>query len=170
MTHLLSQNVFIALKGTHFWFLFDFLPVSYDSTVVLCDALRAVYVNVLRWPLDIMVKGLAIFTVNFYGNFIQYLSLPDVETVSILEISGCNLVMLTVFWKTEKPRANFPSAEMVHFLTALVCRFPVGSRYICHTDVINIPYTNNLKRGTLEIQHPNFENSRLGLIVSVHER
>ena len=23
---------------------------------------------------------------------------------------------------------------------------------------------------TLEIQHPNFENSRLGLIVSIHER
>ena len=29
---------------------------------------------------------------------------------------------------------------------------------------------NNLKRDPLEIQHPKFENSRLGFIESVHER
>ena len=29
---------------------------------------------------------------------------------------------------------------------------------------------NNLKGDPLEIQRPNFENSRLGFIVSIHER
>ena len=31
-------------------------------------------------------------------------------------------------------------------------------------------YLNNLKRDPLDIQHPKFENSRLGLIESVYER
>ena len=39
---------------------------------------------------------------------------------------------------------------------------------------ISSPYDmvrmNNLKRDPLEIQHPKFENSRLGLIKTVHER
>ena len=35
-----------------------FLPASNDSTVELCDALRAIYVSFLWWPLNIMVKGL----------------------------------------------------------------------------------------------------------------
>ena len=63
-----------------------------------------------------------------------------------------------------------PAAEMVHFLTAPVYKFHIGLQYICHINVINISYTNNLKRDHLEIQNPNFENSRLGLTVSVHER
>ena len=36
--------------------------------------------------------------------------------------------------------------------------------------VIKTSESNNLKRDPLEIQHPKFENSRLGLIESVHER
>ena len=61
---------------------------------------------------------------------------------------------------------------MVHFLTAPVYKFPIGSGHIRHTNVnfINISNTDNLKRDPLEIQHPNFEKSKLGLIVSVHER
>ena len=35
-----------------------------------------------------MVKGLATSTVNFYGNFTQYLSEPDVVTLSVLETLG----------------------------------------------------------------------------------
>ena len=113
------------------------LSVSNDSTVELCDVLQAVYFNVLRWPLDIMVKGLATSTVKFYGNFTQYLSFGHVN--GVLENrkhpndrSVC--------------KSKFaPTAEMVHFWTAPVCKFPIGSRYICHTDVINIYNTNNLK-------------------------
>ena len=36
--------------------------------------------------------------------------------------------------------------------------------------VIKTSQSNNLKGDPLEIQHPKFENSRLGLIESVHER
>ena len=36
--------------------------------------------------------------------------------------------------------------------------------------VIKTSELNNLKGGPLEIQHPKFENSRLGLTESVHER
>ena len=36
--------------------------------------------------------------------------------------------------------------------------------------VIKTSESNNLKGDPLEIQHPKFENSRLGLIESVHER
>ena len=36
--------------------------------------------------------------------------------------------------------------------------------------VIKTSESNNLKGDHLEIQHPKFENSRLGLIESVHER
>ena len=36
--------------------------------------------------------------------------------------------------------------------------------------VIKTSESNNLKGDHLEIQHPKFENSRLGLIKSVHER
>ena len=36
--------------------------------------------------------------------------------------------------------------------------------------VIKTSETNNLKGDPLEIQHPKFENSRLGLTESVHER
>ena len=36
--------------------------------------------------------------------------------------------------------------------------------------VIKTSESNSLKGDPLEIQHPKFENSRLGLIESVHER
>ena len=36
--------------------------------------------------------------------------------------------------------------------------------------VIKTSESNNLKGDPLEIQHPNFENSKLGLTESVHER
>ena len=36
--------------------------------------------------------------------------------------------------------------------------------------VIKTSESNNLKEDPLEIQHPKFENSRLGLIQSVHEK
>ena len=36
--------------------------------------------------------------------------------------------------------------------------------------VIKTSESNNLKGDPLEIHHPKFENSRLGLIESVHER
>ena len=36
--------------------------------------------------------------------------------------------------------------------------------------VIKISESNSLKGDPLEIQHPKFENNRLGLIESVHER
>ena len=36
--------------------------------------------------------------------------------------------------------------------------------------VIKTSESNSLKGDLLEIQHPKFENSRLGLIESVHER
>ena len=35
---------------------------------------------------------------------------------------------------------------------------------------VDITVLNNLKKDPLKIQHPNFENSRLGFIESVHER
>ena len=46
--------------------------------------------------------------------------------------------------------------------------------YIPHVDknvdvAICLFYLNNLKRDPLEIQHPKFENSRLGFTESVHE-
>ena len=36
--------------------------------------------------------------------------------------------------------------------------------------VIKTSESNNLKEHPLEIQHPKFENSRLGLTESVHDR
>ena len=36
--------------------------------------------------------------------------------------------------------------------------------------MIKTSESNNLKEDPLEIQHPKFENSRLGLTESIHER
>ena len=47
-------------------------------------------------------------------------------------------------------------------------------RYFCITNfarqISQINHLNNLNGDPLEIQHPKFENSRLGFIESVHER
>ena len=46
------------------------------------------------------------------------------------------------------------------------CTFCITLTLYVSADV----YLNNLKRDPLDIQHPKFENSRLGLIESVHKR
>ena len=114
--------------------------------------LWAISVNVFRWSLYIIVRDLATFTEKTFGNFTQYLSLPGVEMLSVLEIhviwscKRCFGKQKTPCDKSVPESKSAAAAEMVHFWTAPLCEFPIGSRYICHTDAINISNTNNLKK------------------------
>ena len=135
-----SHSPHVSARYRH-WSFYKHLMILWLSSVMN----YGLYVNDLRRPLDIMVKGLATFTVTFYGIF----------------HSTCHNLMLkrSQFWryrcviwsckrcfgKQERPQWQICIRDQIcsncrdgAFFIARVCKWPIWSRYICHKDVINI--------------------------------